>query len=77
MRRRCPVTLFLLPGIFPLVPGAGIYWTAYYVVTDQIDLAAQKGFSTLKAAVAIVLGILLIFELPQGVFRALAERRRK
>ena len=77
VRRRCPVTLFLIPGIFPLVPGAGIYWTAYYVVTDQIDLAARKGFSTLKAAVAIVLGILLIFELPQGLFRALAGRRRK
>ena len=75
VRRRCPVTLFLIPGIFPLVPGAGIYWTAYYVVTDQVTLAAQKGFSTLKAAVAIVLGILLVFELPQRVFRVLAGRR--
>ena len=42
---------------------------------DEQD--AQKGFSTLKAAVAIVLGILLIFELPQGVFRALAKRKEK
>ena len=77
VRRRCPVTLFLIPGIFPLVPGAGIYWTAYYVVTDQVTLAAQKGFSTLKAAVAIVLGILLVFELPQRVFRVLAGRREQ
>lgn len=77
VRRRCPVTLFLIPGIFPLVPGAGIYWTAYYVVTDQVTLAAQKGFSTLKAAVAIVLGILLVFELPQSVFRALAGHRQQ
>lgn len=77
VRRRCPVTLFLIPGIFPLVPGAGIYWTAYYVVTDQVTLAAQKGFSTLKAAVAIVLGILLVFELPQSVFRVLARRREQ
>ncbi len=77
VRRRCPVTLFLIPGIFPLVPGAGIYWTAYYVVTDQVTLAAQKGFSTLKAAVAIVLGILLVFELPQSVFRVLAGRREQ
>lgn len=30
---RCPVTLFLIPGIFPLVPGAGVYWTSYYIVT--------------------------------------------
>ena len=25
--RRTPVTVFLLTGIFPLVPGAGIYYT--------------------------------------------------
>ena len=75
VRRRCPVTLFLIPGIFPLVPGAGIYWTAYYVVTDQVTLAAQKGFSTLKAAVALVLGILLVFALPQSPFPVLAGRR--
>ena len=27
---KMPVTVFLLSGIFPLVPGAGIYYTAYY-----------------------------------------------
>ena len=26
VRKRCPATLFLISGIFPLVPGAGIYW---------------------------------------------------
>lgn len=30
IRHKAPVTIFLLPGIFPLVPGAGIYYTAYY-----------------------------------------------
>ena len=30
---RCPVTVFLICGIFPLVPGAGIYWTSYYPVS--------------------------------------------
>lgn len=34
---RCPVTLFLIPGIFPLVPGAGVYWTSYYIVTGKLD----------------------------------------
>ena len=28
---KTPVTVFLLTGIFPLVPGAGIYYTAYYL----------------------------------------------
>lgn len=59
VRRHCPVTIFLIAGIFPLVPGAGIYWTAYYVVTDQLAKASDRGFQTLKIAVAIVLGICL------------------
>lgn len=69
VRRHCPVTIFLVAGIFPLVPGAGIYWTAYYVVTDQLAKASDRGFQTLKIAVAIVLGILFVFEFPQRWFR--------
>lgn len=66
---RCPVTIFLISGIFPLVPGAGVYWTSYYIVTNQLELAAEKGFMALKVAVAIVLGIVFVFELPQNIFR--------
>lgn len=69
VRCRCPVTVFLISGIIPLVPGAGIYWSTYYLVTNQIELAAQSGFSALKAAVAIVIGIVIIVELPQKWFR--------
>lgn len=69
VRRHCPVTIFLVAGIFPLVPGAGIYWTAYYIVTDQLAKASDRGFQTLKIAVAIVLGILFVFEFPQKWFR--------
>ena len=52
--------------------GVGIYWTAYYLVTDRSALASQQGSVTLRSAVAIVLGILLVLELPQGLFRRLA-----
>lgn len=69
---RCPVTLFLIPGIFPLVPGAGVYWTAYYIVMDDLELASETGFTALKVAVAIVLGIVFIFQLPQGIFASVA-----
>lgn len=75
VKERCPVTVFLISGIFPLVPGAGIYWTAYYIVMNELDQAGARGFLTLKIAVAIVLGILLVFELPQGVFRKLCGNR--
>ena len=71
----CPVTIFLIAGIFPLVPGAGVYWTAYYIVTDQLRLAAETGYTAVKVAVAIVLGIVFIFELPQGLFVRLAGNK--
>ena len=73
VRNRCPVTIFLVSGIFPLVPGAGIYWTAYYLVTEQLRLAVYTGYEAVKVAVAIVLGIVFVFELPQGVFRWMAK----
>ena len=76
VKERCPVTIFLISGIFPLVPGAGVYWTVYYMVTDQLYLAVQTGYTAVKVAVAIVLGIVCVFELPQGLFRALVGRRR-
>ena len=69
VREHCPVTIFLISGIIPLVPGAGIYRAAYYTVTNQLYLAVQTGFDAVKMAVAIVLGIVFVFEIPQAVFR--------
>ena len=40
--RQAPVTIFLVTSIFTLVPGAGIYYTAYYLIMDQIGSAAAK-----------------------------------
>ena len=34
-RRKAPVTIFLITGIFPLVPGAGIYYTGYHPVYER------------------------------------------
>ena len=76
VKERCPVTIFLISGIFPLVPGAGVYWTVYYMVTDQLYLAVQTGYTAVKVAVSIVLGFVFVFELPQGLFRALVGRSR-
>lgn len=76
VRERCPVTIFLICGILPLVPGAGIYWTCYYLVTGQLDEASTRGFSALKAAVAIVLGIVFVFEIPQRFFKGKAVRKK-
>ena len=64
IRHKAPVTIFLLPGIFPLVPGAGIYYTAYYFLQGEEVLFASKGAETFKVALALALGIALVCSLP-------------
>ena len=62
--QKTPVTVFLLSGIFPLVPGAGIYYTAYYFIQNENALALAKGISTFKVAVALAIGISLVLCVP-------------
>ncbi len=65
---RIPAQGFLLCGIFPLVPGAGVFWFTYYLTGSQFDLSMQSGWMASKVAIAIVLGIILAMELPQRIF---------
>lgn len=61
---KSPVTVFLLCGIFPLVPGAGIYYTAYYFILNDNQLSIENGVNTLKVAVALAIGISLVLGMP-------------
>ena len=67
--RKAPVTVFLVTGIFPLVPGAGIYYTGYHLFMSDNSQALLKGLETIKIAVAIALGIGIVLSLPPFLFR--------
>lgn len=56
----CPVTVFLIPGIYPSVPGAGIYRTVYYIILGENTLAGQYFLQTLTTAGMIALGIYVV-----------------
>lgn len=43
----------------------------------QLGLAVHTGYAAVKAAVAIVLGIVAVFELPQGMFAWIAGKLRQ
>lgn len=73
--RKSPVTVYLLPGIFPLVPGAGIYYTAYYLFIGNTEMSGLKGLETLEIAGAIVFGIIFGFGIPQKLFHRLSPRK--
>lgn len=67
-KRRNPVTVYLLAGIFPLVPGAGIYYTAFYFFTGNKAMFTSAGAETLEVAIAIVFGIIFGSAIPQSLF---------
>ena len=69
VRMKCPITIFLVSGIIPLVPGAGVYYPAYYLVMNQLSMAAQKGMESIKIAFGIVLGIAFIISIPREAFQ--------
>ena len=76
--RKCPITVYLICGIFPLVPGAGIFWTTYNVVSEQLGAALHTGITALKVTVAIAFGIILVAELngKNRIGRLLSKRRK-
>lgn len=74
--RKNPVTVYLISGIFPLVPGAGIYYTSYYFIMNEMSECSSYGMETVKVAGAIVLGIIFGFALPQSWFNALGRCRK-
>lgn len=65
---KAPVTVFLISGIFPLVPGTAIYYTAYYLFLANYSMAVSKGLEALSTAGAISIGILFGSAIPQKLF---------
>ena len=64
VKARAPATVFLLCGIFPLVPGEGIYYTAYYFVSGQMALFSAKLAEVIKVALALSVGIAVVLSVP-------------
>lgn len=69
--RKSPVTLYLVIGIFPIVPGSGIYYTSYYFIMNEMDSFVTKGMETFQIAGAIAIGIIFGFSVPQRFFQKL------
>ena len=57
--RKYPAISYLVVSIFPMIPGAGVYYTMNYAVQGQMELFADKGMYTAATAGIIAVGILL------------------
>lgn len=56
---KAPVTMFLIPGILPTVPGAGMYRIVYYMVRGDMNQCSYYLFVTLAIAGAMALAIFI------------------
>lgn len=65
-----PATVYIVPGIIPLVPGGGMYETMLFSVWGNRAAASAAGFSTLSAAFAIAVALALV----SSFFRLLDRR---
>ena len=57
--RKFPAISYLVISAFPLIPGAGVYYTMNYAVRGQMDKFVSQGMHTLAIASAMAVGILL------------------
>lgn len=69
--RRTTTPTFLISGLFPLVPGAGMYYTMLSIVKHDLNEALSTGISTLSTAALMALGLLFISTL----FRLITSKK--
>lgn len=60
IKLKSPVTLFIISSVIPLVPGGGLYYTMYYIISKNYEKALILGTETFEIALAIVISILLV-----------------
>ena len=58
--RKYPAISYLVVSIFPLIPGAGVYFTMNYAVRGDMGLFASQGMYTAAIAGLMAVGILLV-----------------
>lgn len=66
---KAPVTAFLIPGILPLVPGASIYRTIFFIIHGDRAMSNFYLIETLQIAGGIAFSIFLMDSLFRGIQR--------
>ena len=66
-----PVTVFVIPGIVPLVPGLGIYQGMFAIINNEYNNGTSILLTAMTDSVAIAIGVMLV----SSLFRVLKVRR--
>jgi uncharacterized membrane protein YjjB (DUF3815 family) len=72
-KRKMPATVFTIPGLIPLVPGYGLYYSMLKVVEADYTAAAEVGVETILVALSISSAIIVT----TSISRKIKGKRRK
>lgn len=66
--RRVPITIYLVPGFWPLAPGAVVYKATFCFMNNNMLSAMEFVVLSIQIASAITVGVSLVFVVPQKYF---------
>ena len=58
--RKYPAISYLVVSIFPMIPGAGVYYTMTQAVMGNMSAFVDQGMHTIAIAGVMAVGILLV-----------------
>lgn len=76
VKTKRPVTIYVIPGIIPLVPGFGLYYTILSIIQNDYPKAANTGFEAIFIAIGIALGLILALQVGKGIRTSYIHRQR-
>lgn len=72
---KVPVTLFLIPGILPLVPGLRLYRCVYNLIMSDTQAANQYFVETLQTAGSIAFAIFTVDTFFRMLYKKMVRKR--
>ncbi len=67
--RRVPATVYVIPGMIPLVPGYGLYYAIKKIIEADYIMAMEVGTETVLVALAISSAVILTTSLGRKIKR--------
>ncbi len=75
--KQCPVTVFLVPGIVPIVPGCTLFFAVFDLLRLNYHDAAILAAQSIIICGAIVLGTALVSVIPPKFFALFSPKKKK
>ena len=75
--RKYPTISYLVISLFPLVPGAGIYYTTNYLIRGELTQFAAQGKQTVAIAGVIAVSVLLVSSLVRLLNESIKHNKKE